>query len=109
MLHYVNGPMPVHILPMLKHRHRKMALFAKRGALAKESYNWDVLMAHVDELKVSSSGRVDGARGAAYPSLTDLLAPPPPLADIDRSHASFKPLIDALPLSHPILPPCKRA
>lgn len=52
MLNYVYGRTPsIHILPMHKRRYLKNASFAKRGALAKGKYDWDVLMFYVNELK----------------------------------------------------------
>lgn len=50
MLGYLKPP-PTHALPLMKRTYRANAIFAKRGALADENYDWDVLMIYVDELK----------------------------------------------------------
>ena len=42
---------PTPIIPFNKSNYRKNALFAKYGKGAKQTYDWDVLMVYIDELK----------------------------------------------------------
>ena len=51
ILQYANGSPPTFFLPLYKPSYRTQAQFAKRGLLATDEYNWDVLMAYVDELR----------------------------------------------------------
>ena len=52
MLQYLQGAPPTHIVPLHKSSYRVNARFAKRGQLASEAYDWDILMVYVDELKI---------------------------------------------------------
>ena len=58
LLGYVKGRPPTHYLPLYEPSHVASARFAKRGKLASEKYDWDVLMVYVDELKLVSRVRV---------------------------------------------------
>ena len=51
MLGYLGQP-PTHLVPFKRARHRRNAIFAKQGGVARHQYDWDVLMKYVDELKV---------------------------------------------------------
>ena len=52
MLHYLK-PSLTPIIPCNTAAYRKNMIFAKKGKGAKESYDWDVLMVYVDELKIA--------------------------------------------------------
>jgi len=51
LLAYVDSPPPTFIVPMHKKKYRSLAIFAKRGVLADESYNWDVLQVYIEDLQ----------------------------------------------------------
>ena len=52
MLQYVLAPPKPHLIPLIKRTYRTNATFAKRGQGETHSYDWDVLMLYVDELKL---------------------------------------------------------
>jgi len=53
VLAYVDSPPPTFIVPFHKKKYRASANFAKRGLLANESYDWDVLQVYLEELKTT--------------------------------------------------------
>ena len=52
MLQYISSPPPTHLVPFTKQSYRANAIFTKQGKLEKQSYDWDVLMAYLGELKL---------------------------------------------------------